>query len=248
MTAERLVPRHNGVEGESPPTAAAEPHPAEPHPPLPDKYGRWAICADDCPTVYIAGTYEDVAAHVKEQWPPRTRIVYAPEASPLPERPVKNWTLKELSAKSAGGIAASPASPASPASRYSTPDDAASFCLEAARLVSTDRRPQNIDKLINFKTTSLLWDAYLDCKRTARDTEMLTPHDVACMMELFKIARRFMGTYNADNYVDAAGYAGCAGELAAQQEARSCPATTPTTDAANAGPSVAAGWQPTTKA
>ena len=96
--------------------------------------------------------------------------------------------------------------------------EAADFCREATRLVESDRRPQNADKMINFKTTALLWDAYLDCKKTARDHEMLTPHDVACMMELFKIGRRFIGSYNPDNYIDAAGYAGCAGELVNDQK------------------------------
>jgi hypothetical protein len=248
------------VEGESPPTAAAEPRPAEPRP-LPDKYGRWALYADDCPTVYIAGTYEDVAAHVKEQWPPRTRIIYAPEASPLPERPTaKHWTWDELTAKSAGGIGIPPVPPVPPTTLTSTAPlnsnisinglnqhaDAASFCYEAARLVSTDRRPAVADKLINFRTWSTLWNAYLECKRIAGEPSTITPHDVASMMELAKVGRRFTGTYNADNYVDAAGYAGCAGELAAQ-EALSCHATTPTTDAASVGPNVAAPSPPVTK-
>lgn len=92
--------------------------------------------------------------------------------------------------------------------------EAADFCREAARLVSSDRRPANADKLINFRTTAELWNAYLSAKNIAGESHRTTPHDVACMMELFKIARRFIGTYNADNYVDAAGYAGCAGELA----------------------------------
>ena len=38
--------------------------------------------------------------------------------------------------------------------------------------------------------------------------------DVANMLEAFKIARRYSGSHNIDDYVDGAGYAGCAGEVA----------------------------------
>jgi hypothetical protein len=48
-------------------------------------------------------------------------------------------------------------------------------------------------------------------------------------MELFKIARRHSGSYNADDYVDAAGYAGCAGEIAAATVASPPRAPTPNT-------------------
>ena len=34
------------------------------------------------------------------------------------------------------------------------------------------------------------------------------------MLETFKIARRYSGSHNVDDYVDGAGYAGCAGEIA----------------------------------
>jgi hypothetical protein len=79
----------------------------------------------------------------------------------------------------------------------------------------------NADKLINFRTTAYLWDGYMEAKRVAKMGMTIDAHDVATMMELFKIGRRFIGTYNPDNYVDSAGYAGCAGELAAHADQKS---------------------------
>jgi hypothetical protein len=38
------------------------------------------------------------------------------------------------------------------------------------------------------------------------------------MMEGMKIARRYSGSHNVDDYVDGAGYAACAGEIAERQE------------------------------
>jgi hypothetical protein len=43
----------------------------------------------------------------------------------------------------------------------------------------------------------------------------MTPHDVAIMMALLKIARTQTGVYNRDDYVDAAGYIALAHRLAA---------------------------------
>ena len=43
----------------------------------------------------------------------------------------------------------------------------------------------------------------------------LDAHDVATLMEGMKIARRYTGVFNPDDYVDGAGYAACAGEIAA---------------------------------
>ena len=42
----------------------------------------------------------------------------------------------------------------------------------------------------------------------------LTATDVATMMVLFKMARNATGENNDDNWVDAAGYAACGGEIA----------------------------------
>lgn len=93
------------------------------------------------------------------------------------------------------------------------------FCTEAARLVGGPRAATHGDKSINFQNIAELWNGYWRIKCRVNDERLSTPfdaHDVGCMMELFKIARRFSGSFNADDYVDAAGYAGCTGEIAAR--------------------------------
>ncbi|MCR4341662.1 MAG: DUF6378 domain-containing protein [Gemmatimonadaceae bacterium] len=50
-------------------------------------------------------------------------------------------------------------------------------------------------------------------------THPLTPLDVANMMEAMKIARRKSGSHNIDDYIDGAGYAACAGEIAERAQA-----------------------------
>ena len=57
----------------------------------------------------------------------------------------------------------------------------------------------------NFGKISALWSAY-----TGYD---YTPKDVALMMALLKIARA-ASSNSMDNYVDLAGYAACAAEVA----------------------------------
>lgn len=103
---------------------------------------------------------------------------------------------------------------------------AADFCTEAARLVGGPRAAQHGDKSLNFRNVASLWNAYLEVRVRADPPgpmRHLDGHDVACMMELSKVARRFSGSFNADDYVDGAGYAGCAGEIAAQVAAASAP-------------------------
>ena len=99
-----------------------------------------------------------------------------------------------------------------------TPLTAHDLCSEAARLVGGLRKTQHGDKLTNFACVADLWNGYWRAKcRTEPNQPIVTPFtplDVANMMELLKVARRFTGTFNADDYIDAAGYAGCAGEVA----------------------------------
>lgn len=59
----------------------------------------------------------------------------------------------------------------------------------------------------NFATIARLWSAYL------KDKHYIMPKDVAIMMCLLKVARIKAGGTD-DSYVDLAGYAACAGELA----------------------------------
>lgn len=58
----------------------------------------------------------------------------------------------------------------------------------------------------NFTRIAALWAAYCGWNFDA--------HDVAAMMALLKIARIGSGVYHEDNYIDLAGYAACAGEIA----------------------------------
>lgn len=56
-----------------------------------------------------------------------------------------------------------------------------------------------------FTAIANLWGCYLDTH--------ISPADVAILMVLLKIARSRGRRDYADNYVDIAGYAACAGEL-----------------------------------
>lgn len=103
------------------------------------------------------------------------------------------------------------------------PRTAADFCAEAARLVGGPRAATHGDKLANFQNIADLWNGYWRVKCRTHDERVVTPFtalDVGNMMELMKVARRFSGTFNADDYTDAAGYAGCAGEIAAREAAK----------------------------
>ncbi len=77
---------------------------------------------------------------------------------------------------------------------------------QAVSLVGGNRAGTHGDKKINHRNIANLWGAYLDYP--------LSPHDVAVMMVLLKVARTQAGSHNEDDYVDMAGYAGIAGELA----------------------------------
>lgn len=58
----------------------------------------------------------------------------------------------------------------------------------------------------NFQLIADLWSAYLDFDISAVD--------VAMMMSLLKVARVKSGRCHEDNFIDLAGYAACAGEIA----------------------------------
>ena len=97
---------------------------------------------------------------------------------------------------------------------------AASICADAAALVGGDRQVTHGDKTINFSNTADAWNAILRAKARKAGWPIhdvfvtLDALDVANMLEAFKIARRYSGSHNIDDYVDGAGYAGCAGEIA----------------------------------
>lgn len=86
----------------------------------------------------------------------------------------------------------------------------------AAALVGGDRQTSHGDKEENFANIAELWNAYLSCRiRNENEPKRLTALDVGHMMVLMKIARTQAGAFNIDDYIDAAGYAGCAAEIAA---------------------------------
>jgi hypothetical protein len=88
---------------------------------------------------------------------------------------------------------------------------AISILREAEEIVSADRERSHGKAEENLANIATLWDAWC---RVSRDAQM-TSHDVAIMMSLLKIARTQTGTYNRDDYVDAAGYIALAHRLAA---------------------------------
>jgi hypothetical protein len=85
--------------------------------------------------------------------------------------------------------------------------------LDAAKeIICKDREGQYGAPENNFALISVLWKAYI---RGAIGQEIdLRAEDVANLMALLKIARIATGEPKADNYIDLAGYAACAGELA----------------------------------
>lgn len=66
-----------------------------------------------------------------------------------------------------------------------------------------------------FTTIALLWGTYLQRAYPERACPPISAKDVAVMMALLKIAR-IAGGDKADSFVDLAGYAACAGELATE--------------------------------
>lgn len=61
----------------------------------------------------------------------------------------------------------------------------------------------------NFALIADLWTTYIN-----KDDLYFTSKDVAMMMALLKVARIRTGKGTRDSYVDLAGYAACAGEIA----------------------------------
>ena len=94
---------------------------------------------------------------------------------------------------------------------------ASTILKDAAGLVDGPRANSHGDKLTNMQNTADIWNALLRIKLRAVNLaalDLLGPVDVASMMEAFKIARRYSGAHNIDDYLDGAGYAAVAGEIA----------------------------------
>ena len=91
------------------------------------------------------------------------------------------------------------------------------------KLVSESRHDKHGDKVINHENISRLWTSYLQNK--FKLNLVLLPEDVACLMTLLKLARTQAGKFNLDDYIDAAGYAAIAGEIAQARENQRISAT-----------------------
>ena len=80
----------------------------------------------------------------------------------------------------------------------------------ATRYVTHDRNTLHGSPENTFGLIALYWSAHLE-------TEVSAP-DVAVMMTLLKLARLKSNPANEDNWVDAAGYMACGGELATEEK------------------------------
>ena len=84
----------------------------------------------------------------------------------------------------------------------------------AKNIVTTDRNARYGEPEDNFAVIAEYWSTYLSQHNGGR-VILLAPMDVAIMMALFKIGRvTTAGEFTADSYVDCAGYAAIAGEMA----------------------------------
>lgn len=85
--------------------------------------------------------------------------------------------------------------------------------LDAAKKCVTGQREQDYGSPErNFDRIADLWNAYLGAKT-------VDAVDVAMLLALLKVARIKTGKGTADSFVDLAGYAACAGEIATQRNA-----------------------------
>jgi len=76
----------------------------------------------------------------------------------------------------------------------------------AEEYITKDRAATHGNMEDNFSTIAKYWSTHLG--------HTVTALDVAIMMSLVKAARIRNNPRNMDNYIDAAGYMGCGGELA----------------------------------
>jgi hypothetical protein len=113
-----------------------------------------------------------------------------------------------LGVKSAGAMKVEDGKPHQPSSRKTAGD----LLNEAAAMVDGTRQTTHGDKHHNFNTTAAFWSIYLEA--LPRNQSGVTGRNVAQMMELLKISRSICGDPAYDHFLDSAGYAGIAGELA----------------------------------
>lgn len=83
---------------------------------------------------------------------------------------------------------------------------------KAKKCVCGDREEDYGSPEDSFKLIARLWSEYLAGAQRVPQRNLIDAADVAIMMALLKIARMAHGN-KADNFVDLAGYAACAGEI-----------------------------------
>lgn len=91
--------------------------------------------------------------------------------------------------------------------------------LEAARRCVCGEREQDYGTPENnFETIGLLWGVYLRAAHPEIRLPIngITAKDAGAMMALLKVARIATGS-SPDSFVDLAGYAACAGEIATEK-------------------------------
>lgn len=88
---------------------------------------------------------------------------------------------------------------------------------EAKKCVCGQRQQDYGTPEDNFTTIGYMWSTYLRAAHPNLNIALneVTPKDVAVMMSLLKVARIANGS-SPDSFVDLAGYAACAGEIAAR--------------------------------
>jgi hypothetical protein len=89
---------------------------------------------------------------------------------------------------------------------------AVEVATRAAELVGGERANTHGDKWLNHYNIACVWNGILAAAGKRPQTP-LDAHDVANLMEGLKIARRYTGEFNPDDYIDGAGYAACAAEI-----------------------------------
>ena len=93
------------------------------------------------------------------------------------------------------------------------PETAADL-LDAAVAIVGEREGQHGSKSANHAAIAAVWNGILEARAiNGHDGLALKGSDVANLMEGLKIARRYSGGFNADDYLDGAGYAACAYEV-----------------------------------
>jgi hypothetical protein len=89
---------------------------------------------------------------------------------------------------------------------------------KAEEYICKDRNTSYGEPEDSFLTIANLWNDYMEARPLLRGIAKLSAVDVGIMMTLLKVARMASGN-KEDNYIDAAGYIACAGEIATKANA-----------------------------